>query len=116
MQENFKDILKKKLRDTKWFSWLEMDEDAAIPAYELEQILAQEQAEKELLAQSELMREFLRHPGWELMERYRVARIDVLRSLLERKAVEDPESIDTRAELRILRGYENFVLSKIRFE
>lgn len=70
-------------------------------------------AERLLEAQAQTLTDFLRHPGWQLMEDYRVKRIEVLRSQLERLSVEDDKARDIKAELRVLRGYENFVLSKI---
>lgn len=101
----------------KWLLWTgEHDVPDPIPDFEREQILEMEETGKQLLAQQQQILNLMQTPGWKLLEDHRRARIEVLRSQLERHSVEDEQAKDLRAELRVLRSYEHFLLSKLDFE
>lgn len=111
----FQDQLQVKLSE-KWASFADLDappETSEVPQFAEADLQALLESERELAAASVTMQEFLIHPGWKLMENYRQARINALRSKLESLNLETDAAKDIKAELRILRGYENFVLSRV---
>lgn len=90
-------------------------EEPEIPGFEAEHLREMAEAAALMEEQQEAVLQLLEQPAWKLLENYRTARIEVLRSRLERMCVESEEAQDLRAELRVLRGYENFLFSRLDF-
>lgn len=113
----FQDQLQVKLSE-KWASFADLDappETSEVPQFAEADLQALLESERELAAASVTMQEFLIHPGWKLMENYRQARINALRSKLESldPVLDAQKILRAQCELSILRGYENFVLSRV---
>lgn len=111
----FQDQLKTKLSE-KWVSFAGLDaptETFEAPPYAEADLALLLESERELAHESLTMQEFLMHPGWALMEKYRQFRIKCLQNKLESLNLETDQAKDIKAELRILRSYENYVLSKV---
>lgn len=104
----------------KWRDWsglsdmspTEQNQLSDVEVAEFEQLMDDERL---LEHEATTIGEFIRHPGWQLMENFRLSLISAGHTALERLSPDtDAAKIrDIQAELRILRKYENFVLSKI---
>jgi len=100
----------------KWQLWTgELEVPDPVPDFEKEQILEMERTAREIMQQQKSIVELMQMSGWKLLEDHRAARIEVLRSQLERYSVEDEKAKDLRAELRVLRSYENYLVGKLDF-
>jgi hypothetical protein len=106
---DFQQKLEKKVSE-RWLLFADLaDPSPEVAADIAEEVAALERARLESRAVAEL----LQNGAFKLLEDYRLKRIVVLQRALEAVDLATPKALALQAELKVLRGYENFMLSKI---